>query len=146
MLKETYNYHTSSDRNVYYFESEGKQGKILKLVMFSRISDDFYNLGFGDLKNEQIDDSIVSNNHDIVKVMSTVAKIIYDYSNQFPLRRIRIKPVDEKRKTLYNHIFRRNYDETKVNFQIIGIINGKKTAYSPKKVYDSFELKRKFVK
>ncbi|MDZ7879797.1 MAG: hypothetical protein U5L45_19115 [Saprospiraceae bacterium] len=103
-----------------------------------------WNLGFGDWKDGKIDNSVVSNNNDIVRVISTVAKIAYEFSGNFPQRIIQIKPVDEKRKVLYNHIFRRNYATINVNFNINGFKGRKKEKYSPNKIYDRFELNRKF--
>ena len=81
-----------------------------------------------------------------MKVISTVAKITYAFSNTYPLRRIKIEPVDEKRKKLYNHVFRRHYETINADFDIIGQINEKRERYSPQKFYDSFELNRKVGK
>ena len=67
----------------------------------------------------------------------------YEFSDKYPLRRIQIKPVDEKRKRLYNHVFRRHYATINANFDIIGTYESKKETYSPKKNYDTFELNRK---
>ena len=146
MLKESYTYLVSPDKTIYLFQSEGKNGKITKVIAFTLVGRNLWNVGFGDLNEEQIDDSVVSNNHDIVKLISTVAKAIYEFSDKFPSRRIQIKPVDEKRKRLYNHVFRRNYEAINAIFQIKGINQMKKENYSPENFYDNFELKRKFVK
>ena len=146
MLKESYTYLASPDKTIYLFQSEGKNGQIIKVIAFTPVGKNLWNVGFGDLNEEQIDDSVVSNNHDIVKLISTVAKAIYEFSDEFPSRRIQIKPVDEKRKRLYNHVFRRNYEVINATFQVTGINGRKKEPYSPEKLYDNFELKRKFVK
>ena len=54
---------------------------------------------------------------------------------------------DEKRKKLYNHIFRRHYEDINLLFHITGIyLDSEKEDYSPQKNYDFFRLKRKFVK
>jgi hypothetical protein len=145
MITESYQYFTFSDQPYYYFESEGKQGKIAKIVMFTRLNNKYWNLGFGDLEGAQINDSVVSNNHDIVKLISTIAQIAYDFSNKFQLRGLEINPVDEKRKSLYNHIFRRNYEAIYANFHIIGVYEDVEEDYLPTKNYDLFRLKRKFA-
>ena len=144
MIKESYAYIDFRDYTRYYFQSEGHNGKITKIVMFSSLGRSRWNLGFGDLKNGDIDDSIVSNNHDLLKVISTVAKITYEFSDKYPSRRIIIKPVDEKRKKLYNHVFRRNYNVINATFDIIGVKRVKRESYSPENFYDHFELNRKF--
>lgn len=146
MITESYDYITLVKNTYFYFESEGNQGKIAKIVTFSRLNNKYWNLGFGDLQGNKINDSIVSNNHDIVKLISTVAKIAYAFSDKFPKRGLEINPIDEKRKSLYNHVFRRNYETINANFHIIGVNNeGDEEVYSPKKNYDLFRLKRKFA-
>jgi hypothetical protein len=147
MITESYNYINIRDKIEYLFASRGEQGRIAKLVSFTHVEDDdeLWNLAFGDMINGQMNDSVISNNHDIVKIIGTVAKIAYEFSTEFPLRRIRIKPVDDKRKKLYNHVFRRHYAFINDNFHIVGSFEGQKEAYSPEKVYDFFELKRKFI-
>ena len=123
---ETYQYY-------YYFESEGDQGKIPKIVTFTLLPNGFWNLGFGDLQNGKVNDSVISNNYDIVKLIGTVAKIAYEFSDEFPRRGLEISPVDEKRKSLYNHVFRRHYETIHDKFLIIGISNNEEELYSPKK-------------
>jgi hypothetical protein len=145
MITESYNYININDKVEYLFASRGEQGRIAKLVSFTHEKDDLWNLAFGDLINGQLNDSIISNNHDIVKIIGTVAKITYEFSTEFPLRQIRIKPVDDKRKKLYNHVFRRHYTFIKNTFQIVGSFEENKEAYSPEKTYDFFELKRRFI-
>ena len=145
MITDSYDFIALGNKDYYYFESEGKQGNISKIVTFTRLKNKFWNLGFGDLQGDQINDSVISNNHDIVKLISTVAKIAYEFSERFPRRSIEITPVDEKRKNLYNHVFRRHYKVIQINFQIIGIHNNVTEDYSPEKNYDTFRLKRKFA-
>jgi hypothetical protein len=146
MITEHYDYFAYESKTLYLFESEGEQGAIVKIVIFTHYEGVFWNLAFGDVSGNSIDDSVVSNNHDIVKVMSTIGKIVYDFSAQYPTRGIYIRPVDEKRKKLYNHVFRRNYDVINRIFDVVGIFDAIEEDYSPKKSYDVFKLKRKFVK
>lgn len=57
----------------YTFESIGKR-TIIKVVEFSSTEiSDVYNMAFGDrLPNDEIDDTVKSNNGDIIKVLATV--------------------------------------------------------------------------
>ena len=147
MVKEAYEYKSVNRKTVYVFVSEGQNKRVPKMVTFSPLGNKLWNLGFGDWQSDgSIDDSVISNNHDLIKVISTVAKIRYEFSEKYPLRTLQIKPVDEKRKRLYNHVFRRNYNIINANFEITGInsLNGIiKEQYSPEKTYNSFELKRR---
>jgi hypothetical protein len=147
MIAEFYDFIDSPDKLQYIFASEGKEKYIIKVVLFTHLRGDLWNMGFGDLKNGEIDDAVVSNNNDIVKVIGTIAKILYEFSDKYPTRRIEINPVDEKRKRLYHHIFRRNYDIIKLNFHVNGVFKNSdlEEDYSNKKNYDIFRLTRKFV-
>ena len=143
MIKESYVYAALPNKTHYIFQSDGDNGKITKMVIFSNVGKRLWNLGFGDLDGFDIDDSVVSNNNDVVKVISTVTKIAYDFSENFPFRRLQIKPVDEKRRRLYNHVFRRNYEAINTHFLIIGINGHKRETYSPENYYQHFEINRK---
>jgi hypothetical protein len=143
MITESYNYINIKDKIEYLFASKGQQGMIVKIVSFTLLEDNLWNLAFGDLHKGSFDDTVISNNQDIVKIIGTVAKITYEFSDTYPLRSIYIKPVDEKRKRLYNHVFRRHCDFINDTFQIIGVKNGKEAPYSPDSFYDIFKLKRR---
>lgn len=127
----------------FLFVSEGSKGKILKAISFDRLSNGKWNLGFGDLKNGQIDDEVISNNQDIAKVLGAVAKAAFEFSEKYPERNIVIYPVDAKRKRLYNLVFQRRLPEITTVFEVLGEIAGRLKPYNPKKTYDSFELIRK---
>jgi hypothetical protein len=73
MLGETYPIKPSLDKLYYLFISEGPKGRIIKIVLFQNIGENSYNLAFGDFNGGQVDDEVVSNNRDFVKVLSTVA-------------------------------------------------------------------------
>jgi hydroxypyruvate isomerase len=145
MITDYYNYIDIKDKIEYLFTSKGKQGIIVKIVSFTFLEDNLWNLAFGDVHKGDFDDTVISNNHDITKIIGTVAKITYEFSAAFPSRNIHIKPVDEKRKRLYNHVFRRHYAVINNTFQIIGVKNGIEEPYSIDKVYDIFKLKRRVI-
>ena len=68
------NLSTKSNRQ-FFFESKGKQGIVIKIVIFSDVGNGRYNLGFGDWHKGKLDDSIITNNYDVGLVMQTIAKI-----------------------------------------------------------------------
>lgn len=52
-----------------------------KIIVFQKIGGTRYNLSFGDFKNGRIDGEVVTNNGDLVKVISTVAQSVYLFLN-----------------------------------------------------------------
>jgi hypothetical protein len=145
MIAESYPFIVSSNQTQYFFQSEGSQGKVLKIVIFTHIVDDLWNLGFGDVdvKSGYIDGSIVTNNQDVAKVIGTVAKIAHAFFADFPERSIEIKPVDERRGRLYNYVFQKHFKDIYPSFHVIGSINMVEELYDPNNFYDSFKLKLK---
>jgi methyltransferase-like protein len=140
MIEETYPYVPIGDTLFFGFISTGINGEIFKVVMFTPTRNGKWNLGFGDWKNSDIDDKVMTNNQDVVKVIGTVAKITYSFFEKYPNACIIVKPVDEKRKKLYNIVFQRHYEVITTDFQIFAIKGRRKEIYSPKKMYDRFEL------
>ena len=133
MIKDTYALYPLSDL-IFSFHSEGIQGKILKIVIFTHLDNGKWNLAFGDWKNKNLDDKVMSNNEDVVKVIGTVAKAAYKFFENYPDATLEIKPVDEKRKKLYNIAFQRHFHEIVANFQIFGCVESQIEIYSPKKL------------
>src|SRR5579871_1735831 len=98
---------------VYQFASEGIRGKVTKLVIYSETHlRNFYNLGFGD-KNEStgmIDDEIVTNNGDSIKVLATVAFTVYAFTDEFPDAMIFVTGTTKARTRLYRMGISNNID------------------------------------
>ena len=85
----------------------------MKFVLLEDLGD-MFNLAFGDVVEGQLIDSVISNNQDIVTILNTVAKCVYEFLEMNPGSVIRIDPYDEKRKRLYNTIFQRKHQEIAV--------------------------------
>jgi hypothetical protein len=144
MIEETYPYAQVGDELVYAFRSEGINGVILKIIIFTPVKKNRWNLAFGDWRNSDIDDKVMTNNHDVVKVIGTVAKVTYDFFEKYPNAIVVIKPVDDRRKTLFNIVFKRHYQVITNEVKISGRKKGyRKELYSPNKMYDRFELSLK---
>lgn len=120
------------------------RGRIVKVVVFELNKTGKWNLGFGDFTDDfNIDDKIISNNQDVFKVISTVAKIAYQFLESYPDSIISIVPVDGKRKMLYNRVFQRHFEEIEQQFEVTGTINEHDEPYLTTKLYDAFSLKFK---
>lgn len=141
-IQESYPVHKLDSKN-YVFESIGDKGTIIKIVLYERLDKNRYNLAFGDFINGDVNDEIISNNNDITKVISTVARTIYDFTEENSEAIIEIKGVDAKRTRFYNTVFKRRFLEIKETFFIVGIVNDLEEEYNPNQFYEAFEIKRK---
>ena len=141
MINQYYPFSETQNYTRFFFDSKGQNGEITKGVVFSVDVYGFWNLGFGDLVDGELNDSVISNNHDVLMVIGTVAKIIYIFFAHYPDAEILIRPVDEKRKRLYNIVFQRHFDEISPIFEIIGIRDTIFEPYSVEQNYDFFIIK-----
>jgi hypothetical protein len=145
MITQFYPYYPLKEKAHYIFESEGVKGSVFKIVALTLNKDNTWNLGFGDLKTDGfVNDSIITNNQDAAKVIRTVAKIAIDFLVQNPESTVEIKPVDVKRKRLYNSVFQRYYEEIDPLFNLLGFVGADEEPYSPLKSYDKFRITFKF--
>lgn len=88
MLSERYKYSINENFLDYEFNSEGPKGVIKKIARFTHITENVFNLAFGDLDEEtgEISDMVVTNNSDSRKVLTTVAATLHDFTLQYPKR------------------------------------------------------------
>ncbi|MDQ6890418.1 MAG: hypothetical protein M3Z56_09115 [Bacteroidota bacterium] len=84
---DRYPLESSSDWIGFEFKSIGSKGIITKVVRYREINvKGYYNLGFGD-KDPQtgyISDLIVTNNNDSKKVLATVPRTLYIFTDHYP--------------------------------------------------------------
>jgi hypothetical protein len=109
MNLERYQYLNSNDYHYYEFYSEGPQGRISKMVTFSRILNTnpvIYNLAFGDLNmvTGELDDTVISNNQDRTIVLTTVANTIAEFCNHHGNHYIYAKGSTPSRTRLYQMV------------------------------------------
>ncbi len=144
MIDNPYIFLSSRRSTWFVFESEGVMGKIPKLVTFEPYGENRWNVGFGDFKRGIADDSAISNNGDVSRVLNTIAQIIREFFTENPDAIVEIKPIDEKRKRLYNLVFQRHFEKIISDFQIKGLKGGFFETYSPNEFYDGFEIRVTF--
>jgi len=142
VIDKAYSTKSNQEKTAFLFESKGPKGIILKFVLLENLGD-MFNLAFGDVVEGQLIDSVTSNNQDIVTILNTVAKCVYEFLEMNPGVVIRIDPYDEKRKRLYNTIFQRKHREIEVHFEIRAVVREVIQKYNPAKAYDYFLLKHK---
>jgi hypothetical protein len=90
----------------YSFYSEGPKGRIRKIVRIrpvKRLGPNAFNLAFGDLDETsgQLNDKVVSNNHDRLKILNTVAIAVLDFMGYNPNAFVLVKGSSLSRTRLY---------------------------------------------
>jgi hypothetical protein len=109
----------------YWFYSEGPRGRIKKVVRFQRMPElgrNAFNLAFGDANEtmEQINDLIVTNNGDQLKVLITIAKVVADFVYHWPNAIIQAKGSTPSRTRLYQMKIATFWQEISREFEIMG--------------------------
>ena len=130
----------------YVFESIGTKGKILKVVKFFEINENLYNLGFGDfdLTTNQIDDEVVTDNGDLVKVLATVVSLALNFLDENPMAFIFFEGSTQNRTQLYQWMINRYYDDLINRIEIYGVNNGEYESYQKTQDYESFLIRKLF--
>jgi hypothetical protein len=145
MLFPRYELEAEDSLEVFEFISAGDKGEIVKIVQFLQISDNLYNLGFGDknLETGEISDIIVSNNGDSRKVLATVAASVYAFTGKYPNAFVFATGSTKARTRLYRIGISNNLDEILQNFEVFGLMNGKLKNFRKGENYQGFFVKRK---
>ena len=137
----------TEDKLQYRFVSKGAESDIVKLVFYEYIEDDRWNLAFGDANADEsdFDDSVISNNQDMRRVIQTVFTTGLIFSAAYPDRKIYIKPFDRKRNLLYNRVFQDQQVAIEAFYTIHGLLTSedKEEKYDSHKIYERFLLTKK---
>ncbi len=121
-----YDYSAENDLNIFEFESIGKKGRITKIVQYTEMSvKGYYNLGFGDLNLEtrEVNDEIITNNGDGLKVLATVVSTLYSFTGKNSEAYIYATGSSESRTRLYRMGITNNLEELKKDFDVFGLRN-----------------------
>jgi len=144
-MKKPYVYKQLQSKQ-YLFISEGRK-RIAKVVDFVQLADSTFNLCFGDLLPDgTIDDTVNSNNGDIVKVLATVVDILRAFCLQHHAVQIYFEGSTELRTILYARILKTYYTDIAMEFAIAGLTEeGEVITYDPliDRKYFGFLVKRK---
>jgi hypothetical protein len=110
---------TSIDGRTFFFISKGKTN-ITKVVEFTATEDEnIMNLGFGDVMPEgNYDDIVISDNGDLVKVMTTVVHIVLYFTMVSPFVKIIFIGSSPARMRLYRRVLDGYHNEFKKMFSI----------------------------
>ena len=147
MRLERYNFEKDSTQMLFEFISEGPKGQIVKRVQYSKIegSDKVYNLAFGDKKmgDEEIDDTIVTDNKDSQKILATVAATVLTFTDTYKDVVVFAVGSTKARTRLYQIGIAKNLDELQLYFDIFGYYQKKWFKFERNTPYEAFYVKRK---
>jgi hypothetical protein len=141
-----YDYTSSEDFYEYSFLSQGPNGLIKKSVIYSCISEDplIYNMAFGDVDlHGEINDRIISDNHDRDVVLATVASTINDFSDRYGNNFIFAIGSTAARTRLYQIRIARFLNEVNQYLDLWGYNNDNWQEFERNINYESFLVKRK---
>ena len=137
----------SSDKFMTFeFISEGKKGLIHKIVQYQPTNlKAVYNLAFGDKDNTtgNIDDSVISNNGDIEKVLITVVATVYTFTDKYPDAWIYATGSTKSRTRLYRMGITKYLSEAIEDFEVFGERNDDWETFRKNVEYEGFLLRRK---
>ena len=129
------------------FISEGPKGFIKKRVEYRVTANpNIFILSFGDVDAETNDmnDEVVSDNHDSMKVIATVASTVYLFTDKYPKAVVYAEGSNAVRTRLYRINLSNNLEELSEQFYVYGFIeNVGWFTYEKNKDYSSFYVKRK---
>ena len=119
-----YEYSTEEQLLLFEFESVGIKGKFKKVVQYTEMSvKGFYNLAFGDFNeiSQEIDDEVVTNNGDGLKVLSTVVSTLYAFTGKYPNANVFATGSTDVRTRLYRMGITNNLEELRQDFLVFGL-------------------------
>jgi hypothetical protein len=145
MYDVVYPFDSTNFHKLFTFKSISEEKTIVKVVQFSHVKDNLYNLGLADYEKGKLQFTELSNNQDMIRVLGTVAAIVRRFTEIYPEREILIRG-ENRRMQLYNLVFQRRYMEIEKEFQIWGYTDDDEwQPYDPQKVFESLKIRRKPV-
>lgn len=143
MSLKHYIFSTSRSHLDFEFESEGRNGKIKKVVRYSPQNANgitYFNLGFGDLNKVtgKIDDISISDNQDTQLVLATVAATVLEFTRRFPDALVYAKGSTPSRTRLYQMGISSHWKEIDAVLTIYGYINGEWQPFSKDVNFEAF--------
>ena len=143
---DVYKLSTKNDFYGFEFVSQGTQGDIQKIIVFSETPvENLYNLGFGDKDpiTGKVDDLVVSNNGDTDKVLATVANAVFLFTEKNPGFIVFAEGSTPARTRLYRMGIQRYWEDITSFFEVWGFFQNDWEIFIPNRAYQSFLVRRK---
>lgn len=148
MLDDRYTLEANRDFKTFDFYSEGPKGRFKKSVQYlETATKGIYNLGFGDLNEltNKIDDLVVTNNGDSQKVLATVARTLFLFTEHYPDAWIMATGSTLARTRLYRMGITNNLLLIEKDFEVFGLKGNDWVMFEKNGPYGAFLVKRKKI-
>ena len=146
MKLDRYELTAGNNLTTFEFLSEGRNGKILKVIQFQPMNlENLYNLAFGDknIATGELDDRIVSDNGDTEKVLATVVAAVYAFAGYYPNAWVYATGSNLARTRLYRMGINRYFETVATDFEVMGEHQSEWEWYEKGKDYQAFAVHRK---
>ena len=146
MIETHYQFESSPDLSTFEFESIGPKGVITKVVNYTEINvKGFFNLGFEDKDPQSgyISDLTVTNNNDSQKVLATVARTLYLFTEHYPKSVVIATGSTLARTRLYRIGIANNLTAIEQDFIILGLTEANWEPFRKNITYHAFSVRRK---
>jgi hypothetical protein len=119
---------TKKSTTRYEFVSIGPKGQIKKRIEFTPLRKrGYYNMAFGDImKDGKVNDTIYSNNQDIVKIIATVMDTMKDFLKENPTAKLLFTGSTDDRTKFYKLILSRHYRSLSAEYTITALAEDEK--------------------
>ena len=134
------------DGCTFYFISKGKNGVIKKIIHYEEIAEGIFNLTLAD--NNPItgewEDSAVTANDDTEKILATVVKSVYLFTERYPNAYVYAKGSTHSRNRLYRKGITKYLTQALEDFIIWGELENEEFEYfNSNSDYEAFIIQRK---
>ena len=146
MLDNRYYIDSSPDFLDFEFISIGPKGAITKVVRYREINvKGIYNLGFGDKEpvSGYLNDLSVTNNSDSQKVLATVARTLYLFTDHYPDAIVIASGSTTVRTRLYRMGITNNLTAVEQDFSVLGLTDTDWEPFRKNITYHAFSVRRK---
>lgn len=146
MLDNRYHIDSSPDFLDFEFISVGPKGAVMKVLRYREINvKGIYNLGFGDKETDSgfLNDLSVTNNSDSQKVLATVARTLYLFTDRYPNAIVIASGSTYARTRLYRMGITNNLNAIEKDFSVSGLTDTDWEHFRKSITYHAFAVRRK---
>lgn len=146
MIDNRYQFESSPDLLTFEFDSVGPKGIVTKVVRYTEINvKGFFNLGFGDKDPQSgyISDLTVTNNNDSQKVLATVARTLYVFTERYSKAIVLATGSTLARIRLYRIGIANNLTAIEQDFVVLGLTDTDWEPFCKNITYHAFSVRRK---